>query len=227
MNLPNALTLLRIFLVPLLIAVLFSSRIPNHELIAVGIFLAAAFTDLFDGYLARRRRQITTLGILLDPIADKLLIAAAFVSLVQMDPHAVPAWMVVIILGREFAVTGLRAIASSRGLIIAANELGKAKMVSQVITVTIIILGHRYREWVILGIPFNFQILGRVGLWLVVAFALLSAATYFRKFWRQLRHHGLAPLPAPVGRSEAPNPGSPAVLPSTPDRPSWRPATRD
>mgnify|MGYP001160723050 CR=1 FL=1 len=199
-NLPNALTLLRIFLVPLLIAVLFSTRIPNHELIAVGIFLAAAFTDLFDGYLARRRRQITTLGILLDPIADKLLIAAAFISLVQMDPRAVPAWMVVIILGREFAVTGLRAIASSRGLIIAANDLGKAKMVSQVITVTIIILGHRYRQWVILGIPLNFQFLGRLGLWLVVAFALLSAATYFQKFWSLLRNHGLAPVPS---RSEA------------------------
>ncbi len=182
MNLPNALTLLRIFLVPLLIAFLFSTRLPRHELYATAIFLAAAITDWFDGFFARRRKQVTTLGILLDPIADKLLISAAFISLVQVAPDMAPAWMVVIIIGREFAVTGLRAIASAHGFTISANELGKAKLVSQVIAITIIILAHTYPQ--LLGV--NLRFWGRVALWLVVIFALLSAFTYFRRFWQQI-----------------------------------------
>ena len=108
MNLPNALTLVRIFAVPILVALLMTK---DHMLIATGIFLAASLTDLLDGYLARKRGQITTLGVLLDPLADKLLISSAFISLIQYD--IVPAWMVVVIVGREFAVTGLRSIASS------------------------------------------------------------------------------------------------------------------
>lgn len=186
MNLPNTLTLSRIFLVPLLVAALFSTRIPNHELYATAIFLAAALTDLFDGYFARRRRQITTLGVLLDPIADKLLISAAFISLVQVEPVWVPAWMVVIIVGREFAVSGLRGIAASQGFAIAANELGKAKTVIQVLAITVIILGHRYGEITVAGVHVNLQLLGWIGLWLVVILALLSAFSYFRKFWQRV-----------------------------------------
>ncbi len=197
MNLPNGLTLLRIFLVPLLIAALFSTRLPDQELYATGIFLAAAITDVFDGYLARRRRQVTTLGILLDPIADKLLIAAALISLVQVAPRLVPAWIVVVILGREFAVTGLRAIASSHGFTIAANELGKAKMISQVVAITMIILGHRYPH--LLGL--NLRIWSRVALWTVMGFALLSAFAYFRKFWRQINRPPLKQqLESPAAR---------------------------
>ena len=104
MNLPNALTLSRIFLVPVLVAVLLTKY---DVKMAAAIFLAASFTDLLDGYVARKRGQVTTLGVLLDPIADKLLISSAFISLVQLDPEYVPAWMVVIIIGREFAVSGL------------------------------------------------------------------------------------------------------------------------
>ena len=126
MNLPNSLTLIRIFLVPMLVAVLLTKY---NTLIAALIFLAASMTDLLDGYFARKRGQVTTLGILLDPVADKLLIASAFISLVQLQ--IVPAWMVVIIVGREFAVTGLRSIASSQGFTIDASELGKIKMVAQ------------------------------------------------------------------------------------------------
>lgn len=201
MNLPNSLTLSRIFLVPLLVAVLFSTGIPNHEIYATVIFLAAALTDLFDGYFARRRRQITTLGVLLDPIADKLLISAAFISLVEVDPRLVPAWMVVIIVGREFAVSGLRSIASSRGLTIAANELGKLKTVMQIIAITVIIVAHKYGELSILGARVNVRLIGWLALWLVVVFALLSAFTYFRKFWRQIdasfkRQRADAPGPA-------------------------------
>jgi CDP-diacylglycerol--glycerol-3-phosphate 3-phosphatidyltransferase len=185
-NLPNSLTVLRIFLVPLLIAVLFSTRLPNKEIFGTVIFLAAAITDLLDGYLARRRRQITTLGILLDPIADKLLIAAAFISLVQLDPALVPAWMVVIIIGREFAVSGLRSIAATQGFTIAANEWGKAKMVSQVVAVCIIIVAHRYGYLHLLGVGVDVRLLGSIALWIVVIVALLSASTYFLRFWRQI-----------------------------------------
>lgn len=184
MNLPNTLTLSRIFLVPLLVAVLFSTRLPNHEIYATLIFLAAALTDLFDGYFARRRRQVTTLGVLLDPIADKLLISAAFISLVEVDPRLAPAWMVVIIVGREFAVSGLRSIAASQGTTIAANELGKLKTVLQIVAITLIIVAHKYGELSIAGVPVNLRLLGWIALWLVVIFALLSAFSYFRKFWR-------------------------------------------
>src|SRR5688572_5891174 len=116
MNLPNTLTLLRIFMVPVLVAVLVNrpegSTVGDgtREMLAAAIFVAASLTDFLDGYLARKRGQVTTLGVLLDPVADKLLISSAFISLVQL--RMVPAWMVVIIIGREFAVSGLRSIAS-------------------------------------------------------------------------------------------------------------------
>src|SRR5215831_8781511 len=183
MNLPNSLTLLRIFFVPLLIAVLLT-RSPNIELWGfhmrfefwgVLILLAAAATDWADGYFARRRLQVTTLGILLDPIADKLLISAAFISLVRMQ--LVPAWMVVIIIGREFTVLGLRNIASAEGFTISASALGKAKMVLQVCAVAVLIAGARHR---------GLQPLALVLLWLVVVSALVSAAQYFLRFWSQL-----------------------------------------
>src|SRR6266705_1294390 len=136
MNLPNGLTLMRIFLVPLLVAVLLTK---NNVLVAALIFLAASLTDLLDGYLARKRGQVTTLGTLLDPVADKLLISSAFISLVQLQ--VVAAWVVVIIVGREFAVTGLRSIASAQGFTIDASDLGKLKMATQVSTITLLILG--------------------------------------------------------------------------------------
>jgi CDP-diacylglycerol--glycerol-3-phosphate 3-phosphatidyltransferase len=177
MNLPNGLTLMRIFLIPLLVAVLLTKY---NVMIAVLIFLAASLTDLLDGYLARKRGQVTTLGILLDPVADKLLISSAFISLVQLQ--VVPAWMVVIIIGREFAVSGLRSIASAQGFTIDASELGKIKMVTQVAAITLLIL----------GIPMDgtpnpiFHSLGRIALYFVVLFALLSAMDYFRTFWTKI-----------------------------------------
>ena len=174
MNLPVALTLLRIFIVPLLVALLLTKG-KNMDLWAVAVFLIAACTDLLDGYLARKRSQVTTLGILLDPIADKLLISAAFISLVEL--HMVPAWMVVIIVGREFAVSGLREISSAEGFALGASELGKTKMVMQVIAVVVIVLGQRY------GV---LHLWGRILLWLVLLFALASAAQYFGDFWRNL-----------------------------------------
>ena len=142
MNLPNLLTLLRIFIVPLLVVVLLTRfsedyvGMPQH-IAGVALFLFAACTDALDGWLARRRGQVSRFGTLLDPIADKLLISSAFISLVENQ--LAPAWAVVIILGREFAVTGLRSVAATEGLIIPASKAGKIKMFSQVVTVALLI----------------------------------------------------------------------------------------
>ena len=143
MNLPNALTLSRIFIVPLLVVVLLTPVSENwlgvpRYILGVAIFVAAALTDYFDGKIARRRQQVSKLGKLLDPIADKLLISAALISLVEN--HLAPAWAVVIIVGREFAVTGLRSIAATEGVVISASRMGKFKMVAQVFTVGLLIL---------------------------------------------------------------------------------------
>ena len=182
MNLPNFLTLSRIFAVPLLVVVLLTRVYnPAREVVGVSIYLAtliflgASITDYFDGYLARKRHQITTLGMLLDPVADKLLTSAAFISLVELK--WVPAWMVVIIIGREFAVSGLRSIASSQGFTIDASDLGKIKMVMQVVAITMTIL-QNILHWLN---PFS-----KVALWLVVIFALVSAIDYFRRFWKKV-----------------------------------------
>lgn len=183
MNLPNLLTLLRIFFVPLLVAALLAdgtwmARWPalfSREIFALAVFLAAAATDLLDGWLARRWGQVTTVGTLLDPIADKLLISAALISLV--DIHRVPAWIVILIIGREFAVSGLRSIAASSGYTIQASELGKTKMASQVAAISLVIAGIR---WPSLDQP------GLIGMWAVMIFAIVSAADYFRKFWRRI-----------------------------------------
>ena len=177
-NLPNALTLLRIFLVPFLVVVLLT-KFTGREFVGLAIFLVAAVTDFFDGWVARRRNQTTRLGALLDPIADKLLMSAAFISLVEMDPKHVPAWMVVIVIGREFAVSGLRSIAAQQGVTIAASPLGKGKMVSQVIAISLLILGYELGQ---------FRVIGTVALWAVMLFALASGVDYFAKFSRAILH---------------------------------------
>ncbi len=163
--------MLRIFSIPVLVVVLLS-QFEGKELAAVIIFLLAALTDTLDGLLARKREQVTILGQILDPIADKLLIASAFICLVELG--AVPAWMVVIILGRELAVTGFRAIASSKGIHIASSRLGKFKMVSEVITICLLILGEEY-----LG---RFNFISQIGLWVVIAMATISAVEYYIRF---------------------------------------------
>ena len=173
-NLPNGLTLFRIFLVPFLVVVLLT-KFTGREYAGLTIFLVAAITDFFDGYFARRRNQITRLGALLDPIADKLLMSSAFISLVEMDPKHVPAWMVVIIIGREFAVSGLRSIAAQQGVTIAASPLGKTKTITQVIAISFLILGYELGE---------FRRVGTLALWAVMLFALASGVDYFIKFAR-------------------------------------------
>ncbi len=184
MNLPNTLTILRIFFVPFLVAVMVEQNLRiewrgavlvTNAFLALGIFLIAAATDLLDGYLARRWKQITTVGTLLDPIADKLLISAALISLVQI--RRVPAWMVVLIIGREFAVSGLRSIAASEGYTIQASDLGKTKMITQVVAISMILVSIR---WEALS---GFAMLW---MWGVVIFGIASAVQYFRKFWRMV-----------------------------------------
>jgi CDP-diacylglycerol--glycerol-3-phosphate 3-phosphatidyltransferase len=183
MNLPNSLTILRIFFVPLLVAALVQENIGfrlgtvqvTNEWLALAIFLSAAATDLLDGYLARRWRQVTTIGTLLDPIADKLLISAALISLVQV--RMLPGWMAILIIGREFAVSGLRSIAAAEGYTIKASDLGKTKMFFQVVAISFMLVSVRHT---ILRRP------AIILMWVVVFFALLSAISYFRKFWRKV-----------------------------------------
>ena len=178
MNLPNALTVGRIFLVPLLVVVLltkFEGRmimgVPK-ELVGAAIFGIASLTDVLDGYLARRRKQITTLGQLMDPLADKLLITAALVSLVQLG--LAPAWMAAVILGREFAVTVLRSIAYGKGMVIAASPLGKVKMLAEVVAILALILGQDHLQ--------QFYVIGMIALWIAMLTATISGIDYYRRF---------------------------------------------
>jgi CDP-diacylglycerol--glycerol-3-phosphate 3-phosphatidyltransferase len=178
MNLPNSLTLVRIFLVPLLVVVLLTQvagreifGVPK-ELLGAAIFGIASITDWLDGYLARRRRQVTWLGQILDPIADKLLTSAAFISLVQLG--LAPAWMVALIIGREFAITGLRSLAYTKGITIPASRLGKIKMASQVTAILLLILGWRPLPWL--------APIGYAALWVVMLTAVISAIDYYRRF---------------------------------------------
>jgi CDP-diacylglycerol--glycerol-3-phosphate 3-phosphatidyltransferase len=180
-NLPNLLTLVRIFLVPLLVAALVQQNFQLHwnervlvanDFFALIVFLAAALTDLLDGYLARRWKQVTTVGTLLDPVADKLLISAALISLVQT--RLLPGWLVVLIISREFAVSGLRSIAAAEGSTIKAGELGKSKMVLQVVGIALVLLSIRWPA---------LRTVAMVTMYGVLLFALASAVEYFRNFW--------------------------------------------
>jgi len=183
-NLPNLLTLVRIFLVPLLVAALVQQNfqiywgprvLVANDFFALIVFLAAALTDLLDGYLARRWKQVTTVGTLLDPVADKLLISAALISLVEI--RLLPGWMVILIISREFAVSGLRGIAAAEGYTIRASELGKSKMMLQVVGVALVLLSIRWPA---------LRLFALIAMWAVVVFGLASAVDYFRKFWRKV-----------------------------------------
>jgi CDP-diacylglycerol---glycerol-3-phosphate 3-phosphatidyltransferase len=189
-NLPNYITLSRIFAVPILIWVLsshlFAGPDGRREIIASALFIAASITDGIDGWLARKRGQITTLGMLLDPLADKLMVTAAFVTLVQFNPKLVPAWIAVIVIGREFLVSGLRAIAASEGFTIEASDLGKLKMVTQIVAVVAAILAHRWDEWIFGRYVFGVYFTAQVALGFMVLVSLLSAIDYFVAFWSKI-----------------------------------------
>lgn len=198
MNLPNALTLGRIFLVPLLVVVLLTNPKDlnlfgvSKEIVGALIFAVASLTDWLDGYLARRRGQITDFGQWMDPLADKLLVTAALVSLVYMGLAS--AWMVTVILGREFAVTVLRSVAHARGHALPASPLGKIKMVAQVAAILILILGRGHMQ--------GFFVLGQVALWVATIAAIVSAIDYSRRINVLLANR----IPEPAVREPADRP---------------------
>ena len=196
LNLPNLLTLFRILLVPFLVVVLLT-KFDGKEFVGLSLFLVAAATDVLDGYLARRRRQITRLGKLLDPAADKILMSAAYISLVEMNPAVVPAWMVVAIIAREFAVSALRSFAASEGQVVAAGWSGKVKTVVQVISISLVILHEKLGE---------FSHLAPLSLWLALAVTLYSGAEYFVRFGKWILRREPLAEPAVVGTpSERPS----------------------
>lgn len=182
-NLPNLLTLTRILLIPVFV-VLFSSPTPSRSLAAALVFVVAAMTDLLDGYVARRRSQVTKLGKLLDPIADKLLILSGLILLVQFQ--RVAALIAILIIAREVAVTGVRAVAASEGIVLAAETIGKYKMVVQVIAIVLLIL-----EDGIVPARWNFHAVGTVLLYAALALALVSGGRYLLNFWRQVAIKGV------------------------------------
>lgn len=198
MNLPNSITLSRIASVPLLIWFLsphtpFSHHGGDQELGASALFILASITDGLDGYLARKRRQITTIGMLLDPLADKLMVAAAYIILVAYNPRIVPAWIAVLIIGREFLVSGLRSIAASEGFTIDASEIGKLKTVIQIVSVVAAILAHRWDYWLwfprfhggfVLGVRF----IAITAIYWMTVVSVISAVDYFVGFWKKIDH---------------------------------------
>lgn len=176
MNIPMWLTVIRLISVPVLMVVMLS-QFPGQEIIAFIIFVFACLTDMLDGFWARRKQMTSVLGSLLDPIADKLLITSALIVLVEN--HVVPAWMAIIIIGREIVITGFRAIASSRGYNIPASGWGKLKMIFETVTIAILILGPQH-----LGLIY--RLAHSLGLWLIVIMALFSAAEYFIRFGKKV-----------------------------------------
>lgn len=175
MNIPVVLTLFRILCIPLLVFLLLS-HFEGRELISFSVFGLAALTDIADGVLARRTDKTTALGELLDPLADKLLISSVLICLVGLG--RIESWMVVIIIGREIAVTGFRAVAASKGIIIPASALGKIKMWCEAITICLLILGEKF-----LG---PFHILSQIGIWIVLAIVIISAGEYFARFGKRI-----------------------------------------
>jgi CDP-diacylglycerol--glycerol-3-phosphate 3-phosphatidyltransferase len=172
LNVPNVLTLLRILLVPVLVVALLSAT-PDASALAAAVFALAAVTDGLDGYIARSRRTITTFGKVMDPIADKLLIAAALITLVSL--HRVAAWVAMIIIAREFAVSGLRVAAGQQGVVIPASPLGKLKTVVQVAAILAVIATGSHGAW-----------WAQVLLYLAVAVTVISGADYFLNFRRRI-----------------------------------------
>ena len=178
-NLPNSLTLFRVACIPVLVLLLFFPH-KATSFVAALVFALASISDLLDGFLARRQQLVTTFGKFLDPLADKLIVSAALIMLIPLG--RAPAWMVVVIVGRELAITGLRSMAVSEGKVISADELGKKKMVFQIVAILGLLLHYHY-----FGI--NLHVVGMFFLWLAVILTLWSGFNYFRRFWDVLEEN--------------------------------------
>lgn len=193
MNLPNSITMSRIIMIPLFLWIL-SPHFPwqgpegTQEIVASVLFVLASITDGLDGYLARKHGLITTMGMLLDPLADKIMVTAAFVALVAYNPEVVKVWIVVVIIGREFLISGLRSIAASEGFTVTASELGKLKTVVQIVAVVSAILAHRWDQWQIgpIAIPVKWYAIAAI--YFAALVAVISAVDYFIAFWRKIDH---------------------------------------
>jgi CDP-diacylglycerol---glycerol-3-phosphate 3-phosphatidyltransferase len=193
MNLPNSITMSRIVMIPLLLWILshfYPWQGPNgeQELAASILFVLASITDGLDGYLARKRSQITTMGMLLDPIADKVMVTAALIALVAYNPDVVKVWIAVVIIGREFLVSGLRSIASSEGFTIEASDLGKLKTVIQIISVVSAILAHHWYQWQFGVVVIPVKWIAITAIYFTVAVSIISAVDYFVGFWKKIDH---------------------------------------
>jgi CDP-diacylglycerol--glycerol-3-phosphate 3-phosphatidyltransferase len=193
MNLPNSITMSRIVMIPLLLWILSTHFLwrgahGEQEIAASVLFILASITDGLDGYLARKRKQITTLGMLLDPIADKIMVTSALVALVAYNPQVVKVWIAVVIIGREFLISGLRSIASSEGFTIQASDLGKLKTVVQIVSVVSAILAHHWDQWQfgVLVIPVKWIAIAAI--YFTVLVSSISAIDYFAGFWKQIDH---------------------------------------
>jgi CDP-diacylglycerol--glycerol-3-phosphate 3-phosphatidyltransferase len=205
LNLPNLLSICRILLVPPLVVVLLT-KFEDKEWWGLGLFLLAAMMDFFDGYLARRRREVTRLGILLDPAADKILLSAAFISLVQMGEA--PAWMVVVIVAREFAVSALRSFAAAESHVIPAGFSGKLKTVVHIVAVAALIIHNQ--------LPSELRHVSKVLLWAAVLIAVYSGLDYFVRFRRYfLAGEGAGSAAAPPAPAAAAPAAAQAAVPST------------
>jgi CDP-diacylglycerol---glycerol-3-phosphate 3-phosphatidyltransferase len=192
MNLPNSITMTRIIMIPLFLWIL-SPHFPwqgsgTQEISAAILFILASITDGLDGYLARKRGQITTMGMLLDPLADKIMVTAALIALVAYNPDVVKVWITVVIIGREFLISGLRSIASSEGFTITASELGKLKTVAQIVSVAAAILAHRWDHWTIGVIVFPVRWYAIAAIYFTVVVSTISAIDYFAGFWKKIDH---------------------------------------
>lgn len=213
LNLPNSITLSRIACIPLFVWVLSSSVVAPgmQELLATGIFVLASITDGLDGYLARKHGQISSVGMLLDPMADKLLIAAGLILLVRLTPNLMPPWIVVVVLGREFLITGLRTVAVSEGLAIQARDLGKLKMVVQIVAVVSTVLAHRWYEWNWWGFIVGVEFTARLAIWFMVVVTLLSAVDYFIAFWHRVDRSAPRQPSAPAPHKQSPASSTPGA----------------
>ncbi len=176
LNLPNGVTIIRVLAIPFILILLFYTG-KGYQLFTALLFLLAAVTDTLDGYLARRRGMVTTLGKFLDPLADKLLIVTALIALIPA--REIPVWMVIIIVGREIAITGLRGIAVSQDIIISASTLGKYKTVFEVASIVLLILNGSY-------FSVNFRPMGMVFLWIALGIAVISGVDYFRRYLKAI-----------------------------------------
>jgi CDP-diacylglycerol--glycerol-3-phosphate 3-phosphatidyltransferase len=207
LNLPNLLSLFRILLVPPLVVVLLT-KFEGKEWWGLSLFLIAAVMDFFDGFLARRRHQVTRLGMLLDPAADKILVSAAYISLVEMNPHVVPSWIVTVIIAREFAVGSLRSFAAAENLVIPAGFSGKIKTIVQIVSIALLIIHNQVEK--------EFGHLAPISLWVAMIITVYSGIEYFVRFGRLIL------------RGEVPESLSSAQIPSatTPAKPSSAPSPR-